>query len=152
MYLVVGVEVANGSHRIAKFASPFLARGPLDVRNDDKDDNILVDLHTVSVGFRGLRTKAFDVDKVRNASSCFEIMKFLAAADEARDLRKEKSPSGMANGKELHDVEAGRGIVDLVVGEFATNGSHCITKFTSPFLASGPLDVCNDDEDDDVLA
>ena len=58
----------------------------------------------------------------------------------------------IGHGKELHDVEAEGGIMDLVVSEFATNGSNRITKFTSPFLASGPLDVRNDDEDDDVLA
>ena len=45
-----------------EFTSPFLTCGPLDVRNDDEDDNILADLHTISVGFRGLRTKAFDID------------------------------------------------------------------------------------------
>ena len=61
MDLVVGEFVANGSHRIAKLTSPLLTRGPLDVRNDDKDNNILADLHAISLGFRGLRTKAFDI-------------------------------------------------------------------------------------------
>jgi hypothetical protein len=39
----------------------------------------------------------FTYNKVHDASSCFDIMKFLAAANEARDLHKAKSPSGMTN-------------------------------------------------------
>ena len=35
---------------------------PFAVHNDDEDDNILAYFHTISVGFRGLRTKAFDTD------------------------------------------------------------------------------------------
>ena len=40
--------------------------------------------------------REFTYNKVHDALSCFDIMKFLAAADEARNLRKAKSPSGMA--------------------------------------------------------
>ena len=39
----------------------------------------------------------YTYNKVHDAASCFEIMKSLAAADEARDICKAKSPSGMAN-------------------------------------------------------
>ena len=53
MDLVVGEFAANGSHRIAKFTSPLLACGPLDVRNDDEDDDVLADFHAISIGFRG---------------------------------------------------------------------------------------------------
>ena len=36
-------------------------------------------------------------NKVHDATTCAEIMKLLAAADEALDIGKAKSPSGMAN-------------------------------------------------------
>ena len=44
--------------------------------------------------------RLYTYNKVHYAASCFKIMKFLAAADEARDIRKAKSPSGMANAAE----------------------------------------------------
>ena len=44
--------------------------------------------------------REFTYNKVHDASSCFDIIKFLAAADAARDIRKAKSPSGMANAVE----------------------------------------------------
>ena len=48
---------------------------------------------------RAMRQK-FTYNKVHDAASCFDIMNLLAAADEARDIRKEKSPSGMVNAVE----------------------------------------------------
>ena len=62
----------------------------------------------------------FTYNKVHNAASCFEIMKFLAAADEAHDLCKEKSPSGMANAVEegLNYLGA---LVDSHHGDQSTN-------------------------------
>ena len=42
----------------------------------------------------------YTYNKVHSATTCIDIMKVLAAAGEARDTRKVKSPSGMANAVE----------------------------------------------------
>ena len=54
--------MTNGVHSITKFAAPVLTGRLFDVGNDDEDDNILANLHGISLGFRVLRTKAFDID------------------------------------------------------------------------------------------
>ena len=44
--------------------------------------------------------KQYTYNKVHTTATCAEIIKILAAADEARDIRKAKSPGGMANSVE----------------------------------------------------
>ena len=61
MYLVVGILLANIAHRVTKFAAPVLAGRPLDVGDNDEEDNFIADVRSVSVGFRGLGTKTLDV-------------------------------------------------------------------------------------------
>ena len=41
--------------------------------------------------------KQYTYNKVHTTATCAKIMKILAAADEARDIRNAKSPSGMVN-------------------------------------------------------
>ena len=42
----------------------------------------------------------YTYNKVHSVTTCIEIMKVLVAADETCDIRKAKSPSGMANAVE----------------------------------------------------
>ena len=74
--------------------------------------------------------REFTYNKVHDASSCFDIMKFLAVADEARDLRKAKSTSGMANTAEegLNYLGA---LVDSPRGEQSTYGEAYATTSDS---------------------
>ena len=70
--------------------------------------------------------REFTYNKVHDASSCFDIMKFLAAVNEARNLRKAKSPSGMENAvKEvLNSLGA---LVDSQHGDQSTYGEAYAT-------------------------
>ena len=65
--------------------------------------------------------REFTYNKVHDALSCFDIMKFLAVDDEARDLRKAKSPSSMVNAVEegLNYLGA---LVDSPRGDQSTYG------------------------------
>ena len=74
--------------------------------------------------------REFTYNKVHDAASCFDIMKFLAAADEARDLRKAKSPSGMANAVEEGLSYLGA-LVDSQHGEQSTYGEAYATTSDS---------------------
>jgi hypothetical protein len=58
---VVGVFFANVAHVVAKVAPPVLANRPLDVGNNDTDDNFLAQLHSISGGFLGLGMKKLDI-------------------------------------------------------------------------------------------
>jgi hypothetical protein len=74
--------------------------------------------------------REFTYNKVHDASSCLNIMKFLVAADEARDLRKAKWPSGMANAVEegLNYLGA---LVDSQHGDQSTYGEAYATTSDS---------------------
>ena len=68
----------------------------------------------------------FTYNKVHDASSCFDIMKFLAAADEARDIHKAKSHSVMANAVE-ESVKYLGALVDSQHGDQSTYGEAYAT-------------------------
>ena len=74
--------------------------------------------------------REFTYNKVHDTSSCFNIMKFLAVVDEARDLRKATLPSGMTNAAEegLNYLGA---LVDSPRGDKSTYGKAYATTSDS---------------------